>query len=252
VKEKEISSKRWIRRTNHPALFLTYDDGPNPSVTPRLLDILQDVGGSATFFVTGESLNQIEAAPILRRMLSEGHTIGNHGQLHVKDAYPDFEASQRRIESACGIHTRIFRAPHGLKTHVADYLDRDRNVLGVHWTSHFEDWLPVDLVKVAGQIPEVVERGSIVLLHDGSPSSEQYRDRSQVLALTEIIAAECQRRSIPLAGLASVYPALHRVRSESERVREDERPRRTSILADTIAATISSFKHWCGSSRYSG
>ena len=247
MKELEISNKRWIRRINHPALFLTYDDGPNPAVTSRLLDILRAVRGAATFFVTGESLDQIEAPSILRRMLAEGHTIGNHGQLHLKNAYPDFEVSQRRIEAACGVHTRIFRAPHGLKTHVADYLRRDRSVLGLHWTRHFEDWLPVDLAKVAKQISEVVEPGSIVLLHDGSPSSEQYRDRSQVLAITEMIATECQCRSIPLAGLASVYPALHRIRSESERVREDKRANRGSSVANSIATTISVFKQWCGS-----
>jgi peptidoglycan/xylan/chitin deacetylase (PgdA/CDA1 family) len=247
IKEIEISNKRWIRRINHPALFLTYDDGPNPAVTPRLLDILKEVGASATFFVTGESLNQIEAPSILRRMLAAGHTIGNHGQLHSKSVYPDFEVSQRRIEVACGVHTRIFRAPHGLKTQVADYLQRDRSVVGFHWSRHFEDWLPVDLAKVAKQIPECVEPGAIVVLHDGSPCTEEYRDRSQVLALTEMIATECQRRSIPLAGLASVYPALHRIRSESERVREDKHANRSSIMANTIATTISVFKHWCDS-----
>lgn len=247
MNEIEISNKRWIRRVNHPGLFLTYDDGPNPAVTPRLLDILEKVRGSATFFVSGEALNQIEAPIILRRMLASGHTIGNHGQLHSKDAYPQFEVSQRRIEAACGIHTRFYRAPHGLKTHVAEYQSKDRDVLGVHWTSHFEDWLPVDLARVEKQIPDVVSPGSIVLLHDGSPSTDECRDRSQVLALTEMIASECQRRSIPLTGLASMYPALHRIRSESDRAREAGRATHNSIFADTIATTISSFKHWCDS-----
>jgi chitooligosaccharide deacetylase len=204
----QIPNKRWITRVDHPGLFLTYDDGPNPAVTPRLLDMLREVKGSATFFVTGESLNQVEAPSILRRMLAAGHTIGNHGQAHSKDAYPDFEVSQRRIEDACGVRTRIFRAPYGLKSHVADYFSRDRSVLGIHWTRQFEDWLPVDVANVEKQIPEIVGPGSILLLHDGSPSSDEYRDRSQVLALTELIAFECRRRSIPLTGLASVYPAL--------------------------------------------
>jgi peptidoglycan/xylan/chitin deacetylase (PgdA/CDA1 family) len=247
VKEIEISNKRWIRRINHPALFLTYDDGPNPAVTPPLLDLLQEVGGSATFFVTGESLDQVEAPSILRRMLAAGHTIGNHGQVHSKVAYPDFEVSQRRIENVCGVRTRIFRAPHGLKSHVANYLRTDRSVLGVHWTRHFEDLLPVDFANVEKQIPEIVEPGSILLLHDGSPSCEEYRDRSQVLALTEMIANECQRRSIPLAGLASVYPALHLKHSESKRVHRDERANLSSIMANSIATTISVIKHWCAS-----
>jgi hypothetical protein len=134
-----------------------------------------------------------------------------------------------------------------LKTHVADYLQRDRSVLGIHWTSHFEDWLPINFEKAVRLVPEAVEPGGILLLHDGSPSSEEYRDRSPVLTLTEMIAAECQRRSIPLAGLASVFPTLHRIRSESERLREDNRVSVGSIMVDSIATTISLIKHWCGS-----
>jgi chitooligosaccharide deacetylase len=249
VKEIDISNKHWIRRLNRPGFFLTFDDGPNPSVTPKLLDILKEVRGTATFFVTGESLDQIEAPAILRRMLAEGHTIGNHGQLHLEDTYPNFEASQRKIEIACGVHTRIFRAPYGRKTHVSDYLQRDRSVLGVHWTRTLEDWLPVDFEKIAKQIPEIVQPGSIVLLHDGSPSSDQYRDRSQVLKLTEMIARECQRRYIPLTGLASVYPALHRVRSTSARLREAKRAHRTLSISNSIDSIISVFKQWCGTQR---
>ena len=206
-------AKRRIKRLDQPALFLTYDDGPNPAITPQLLDILLEFRGSATFFVTGESLDQTAAPAILRRMLEAGHTIGNHGQTHRKDAYPDFETSQLRIEAACGVHTRIFRAPYGLESHVTEYLKRDKHVLAVHWTRHFDDWLRVDLAKAAQQIREAVTPGAIILLHDGASFDAEYRDRSQVLKLTEMIAIECRRRSIPLAGLANVYPALHRIRS---------------------------------------
>jgi peptidoglycan/xylan/chitin deacetylase (PgdA/CDA1 family) len=226
-------------------MFLTYDDGPNPSVTPKLLDILKESRTSATFFVTGESLAHTEAPSILRRMVAEGHTIGNHGQLHLKTEYPGYEISQRRIETACGIRTGIFRAPYGLKRHVADYLRKDRRVLGVHWTVYFEDWLPLDFEKVARQIREL-EPGSILLLHDGAASGDEYRDRSQVLKLTEMIIAECHRRSIPLAGLASIYPALHRTLSDSARKRDFKHGNRSSSVAKSITVTFSVFKQWCG------
>jgi len=165
---------------------------------------------------------------------------------NLKTEYPEYEVSQRRIEDACGLHTRLFRAPHGLKTHVAEYLRRDRSVLAVHWTTFFEDWLPVDLEKFAKQISEL-EPGSILLLHDGAASSDEYRDRSQVITLTKMIVSECRRRSIPLAGLASVYPTLHRIRSDSERTRERQRANRSSSFAKSISATISVFKQWSGS-----
>jgi len=248
MKELEISNKRWIRRIRHPAIFLTYDDGPNPSVTPRLLDLLKEARASATFFVTGESLAHTEAPSILRRMVEEGHTIGNHGESHLKTEYPAYEISQRRIELACGIHTDIFRAPYGVKKHVADYLQKDRRVVGVHWTAYFEDWLPLDLEKVTTQVGEL-DRGSILLLHDGSTSHDEYRDRSQVLKLTEMIVGQCHRKSIPLAGLATVYPALHRTRSASGRKWEFKLGNRSSSLFKSISATFSGFKQWCGSHR---
>ena len=234
-----ILSTRWIRGLDHPGLFLTYDDGPNPAVTPDLLDILRRFRGSATFFVTGEALDQPETPAILRRMVAEGHTIGNHGRLHSREAYPDFETSQRKIQAACGVRTRIFRAPHGLKQHVIEYQKRDRRAVGVHWTEHFEDWLPLDFEKITAQVPEKVQPGAILLLHDGSPSTDAYRDRSQALRLTEMIAAECWRRSIPLAGLASVYPALHRIHSGSAFARALR-----WAGGDAIAAMFQSLRHW--------
>ena len=97
--ESEIPAKRWIRRLKHPGVFLTYDDGPNPAVTPQLLDLLREFGASATFFVTGESLDHPEAASLLKRTLAEGHTIGNHGQIHSKGHDPEFEISRFRIEN---------------------------------------------------------------------------------------------------------------------------------------------------------
>ena len=226
----EIPAKRWIRRVKHPGIFLTYDDGPNPAVTPQLLDLLREFGASATFFVTGKSLDDPEAGSILTRILAEGHTIGNHGQTHSQEHYPEFEISQHRIEDACSLRTRIFRTPYGLASHVAAYIQKDRRVVGVHWTNHFDDWQPLDLEKVAKQIPEAVVPGSILLLHDGADASAHYKDRTQTLALTKMILTECKRRSIPLAGLASVYPRLHQIRKHE------------TGQFDWIAAIFKSFK----------
>ena len=83
--------------------------------------------------------------------------------------------------------------------------------LGVHWTNHFEDWLPLDFAKVAEQIPQALVPGFILLLHDGAAASAQYKDRTHVLALTKMILTECRRQSIPLASLSSVYPSLHQI-----------------------------------------
>jgi chitooligosaccharide deacetylase len=201
---------RFLRTVNHPALFLTYDDGPNPEITPRLLDILGSADAVASFFISGESLAHPQAPGLLGAALDQGHTIGNHGLLHVADAYPEFETMRAGLRDAARIDTGLFRAPYGRRSQAGVYLDRDPDVLAFHWTFHLEDWLPVDLDQAARRVPEIVQPGAIVLLHDGALASSQYRGREQVLELTSMLLAECRRRALPTAGLAQVYPALHR------------------------------------------
>jgi peptidoglycan/xylan/chitin deacetylase (PgdA/CDA1 family) len=195
---------------NHPAVFLTYDDGPNPEITPRLLNLLRGVGAAASFFVTGESLDHTHAPALVRLALEGGHTIGNHGLLHVTDAYPEFEKMRKRLREAAGVDTALFRAPYGRRNLAGAYLERDPEVLAFHWTFHLEDWLPVDLEAKSRLISEVVQPGAIILLHDGALASSQYPQREHVLELTEMLLAECRRRAISVAGLAQVYPWLHR------------------------------------------
>jgi peptidoglycan-N-acetylglucosamine deacetylase len=205
-----VFQSRFIRRLSHTAVFLTFDDGPNPQITPRLLDLLKNTGAKATFFLSGESLGCAEGPSIARASAVAGHTIGNHGLLHTAGTYPEFEIMRASIRAATGVDTALFRAPYGRRGQTAAYLERDPTVMAFNWTAHLEDWLPVDLSTAERRIAQIVEPGAIVLLHDGALSCSVYRERYQVLALTAILIAECRRRGIPISGLAEVYPGLHR------------------------------------------
>ena len=68
---------QWVRRVpGSPGILLTFDDGPDPDVTPRLLDLFDELAVRATFFVIGEKAAR--HGPILRRMLAAGHEVGDH------------------------------------------------------------------------------------------------------------------------------------------------------------------------------
>lgn len=178
---------------NERVVALTFDDGPNPEATPRILDVLAASGTVATFFLLGRHVERWPA--LARRVADEGHVVGNHGWHHRKmhrlspsRVRDDLELGTAAIVGATGVKPRVFRAPHGFRapwvTPIAASLGQ-RTVgwsLGV-WDS---DRPGVDAIvdrTVGGTRP-----GSILLLHDGdgySPSG----DRTQTAAAVPLIVA---------------------------------------------------------------
>ena len=98
-------------------LFLTFDDGPDPEYTPRILDILEKENVPAAFFIVG--INAENHLPILKRIYREGFEIGNHSFTHPnmamvsqERAETEMEATRLLIEAATGRSTILFRAPY--------------------------------------------------------------------------------------------------------------------------------------------
>ncbi len=203
-------------------IALTFDDGPDPDWTPRILDVLKATATPATFFVIGE--NALQHPLLLRRIYDEGHAVGNHTYTHPNLAQEsvlgtelELNANQRMIEAYTGHSTRLFRAPYfgDAEPTTADELvpatlaqDRGYTIVGLHVDPN--DWQRpgVDAIvrETLGQIahPKAGESADIVLLHDGGG------DRAQtVAALPRIIAALRANgyRIVPLSTLAGVTPA---------------------------------------------
>ncbi|HVF39801.1 MAG TPA: polysaccharide deacetylase family protein, partial [Gemmatimonadaceae bacterium] len=106
--------------TRDKKVALTFDDGPNPEATPRILDTLKQYGVRATFFVLGRHAERWPE--LVHRVASEGHQIGNHGyfhrKLHLKSPFyvkRDLGLGKRAIERAAGESPHFFRAPHGFR-----------------------------------------------------------------------------------------------------------------------------------------
>lgn len=156
-------------------VYLTFDDGPHPSNTPKVLDILARYGARATFFVLG---SLVERHPdLFGRIVSEGHTVANHTWGHenlAKLSREEFDRTISRTQeilgehatpclrppyAATGKHTREWAAEHGLEVHL--------------WSVSANDWLGLNAQEIADRIVSQVTDGSIVLMHDGGGNRPQ-------------------------------------------------------------------------------
>jgi cellulose synthase/poly-beta-1,6-N-acetylglucosamine synthase-like glycosyltransferase/peptidoglycan/xylan/chitin deacetylase (PgdA/CDA1 family)/spore germination protein YaaH len=231
------------RGGDHPGLIaLTFDDGPDPNWTPAILDILKQEKVSATFFIIGK--NGQAYPDLLRRIVNEGHEIGNHTYTHpnlgeIPASLTDLElnATQRLIESETGRSTVLFRPPY-FGDAEADkpqevepaLLAQQLGYLMVGVRIDPDDWeLPVtadDIVKrtlarVDDKNPDT--RGQVVLLHDSGGNRS-----ATVAALPELIRVLRARgfRFVPVSELAGIsrdqvmplIPARDRVFTRSNAV----------------------------------
>jgi len=182
-------------------IALSFDDGPDPTWTPKILDVLRDKKVSGTFFVIGDSANRYPN--IVKREYAEGHEIGNHTFTH-----PPFETisraeikwqlnlTERLLESTLGVKSILFRPPYGID-HQPEYAEevaqlpiaQEMGYLIIGQRIDPNDWKQIDGKQVpAQQILENVlrqaDKGNIVLFHDGGG------DRSQTMAaLPQVIDA---------------------------------------------------------------
>jgi peptidoglycan/xylan/chitin deacetylase (PgdA/CDA1 family) len=157
-------------------LALTFDDGPHPEFTPRLLDALNAADISATFFVVGEQAAR--HSNILRRIADDGHELGNHTWSHSKpretsawQLIDEVRCTQDLIESATGRECRLFRPPKGeltLRKLLALRRERQTVVLWNHDTKDYRMSEVSDEIVAwcCGYQPAF---GDIVLMHDNHP-----------------------------------------------------------------------------------
>jgi cellulose synthase/poly-beta-1,6-N-acetylglucosamine synthase-like glycosyltransferase/peptidoglycan/xylan/chitin deacetylase (PgdA/CDA1 family)/spore germination protein YaaH len=212
---QQIPSSYTIQRTgDQPGkIALTFDDGPDPIWTPKILDILKAENVKATFFVLGE--NGQENPNLLKRIVDEGHTIGNHSFTHpnlgeVPDRVTDLElnATQRLIESVTGRSTRLFRAPYFGDAEPRNPDEVGPTVIaqnlgyisvGLHldpddWKLTNDDGTPHTADQMVNEVLEQVkvtdpeERGNVVLMHDSGG------DRSATVAMLPKLIDELRAR----------------------------------------------------------
>ena len=160
-----------------PVVALTFDDGPNASSTPILLDGLKERKVRATFFLIGENVEKDENEKIVKRMYEEGHLIGNHTYTHCNlskletgEAKKELEQTDTVIEKITGKQPVFVRAPYG---ELPVDSEQDLNRIYIGWTVDPLDWMTEDTGAVVKTVVEEINPGDVILLHDCYPSSVQ-------------------------------------------------------------------------------
>lgn len=162
-------------RTRGPAagasVYLTFDDGPHPEHTGRLLDLLASHGAKGTFFLIGQAMT---AAPaMVRRILAEGHGIGNHTMTHPKmrtlgarEQWSEIDRADRLLQQYSGARRHAFRPPNGRVTAATLAAALWRRQSLTLWTTDSHDYkLPCQGVveRLGARMPS---HGDIILFHD--------------------------------------------------------------------------------------
>ncbi|MCP3753664.1 polysaccharide deacetylase family protein [Streptomyces sp. TBY4] len=160
------------------AITLTFDDGPDPRYTPAILDTLARHGVRAMFFVCGEMA--VDNQDLLRRMVAEGHVIGNHTWTHPlipKLSRPALASEIGRtsevVQQAVGTAPLWFRAPYGAWNRAAFEIGAELGMEPLAWTVDSLDWKEPGTASIVSRVLRQAAPGVIVLNHDAGGNRSQ-------------------------------------------------------------------------------
>jgi len=195
-----------ICRTNSPRkLAITFDDGPNPTITPRLLDLLDRYNAKATFFLIGRYVRK--CPELVKETVARGHLVGNHTETHPnlfrltpREIRIELRLCHDAISHALGSPPKWFRPPFGMRNPWVIPVARELGYRTVMWTlipgdwrEKPAEWLIPRMQPIAGHAqrslgkgsrPAAAGKGDVLCLHDGT-HREMNGDRSRTLAALE-------------------------------------------------------------------
>ncbi len=154
------------------SIAITFDDGPHPQLTPKLLDLLKERGIKATFYVIGK--NVATYPEIAKRIVDEGHEIGNHtwnhpalSKLGAAKVKSEMDQTTEIIVKATGVKPATMRPPYGATNATLNKkLDEEFGMKVIMWSVDPQDWKYRNADRVASQLIENTKAGGILLAHD--------------------------------------------------------------------------------------
>lgn len=200
-----------------PMVALTFDDGPYPSVGNQIMDLMDSVGGRATFFVVGNRVNHFSEE--MQRMANEGHEIGNHSFDHDEKLSKkgadyikwEFQACNDAVAAVTGVTPEVIRLPGGI---ITDAVRTNVTMPMIHWSVDTEDWKTRNAQSTIAAIMGHVQDGDIVLMHELYPATAEAchtvipqlaAQGFQLVTVSELI--QFKRGSDPL-DLTKQYPSF--------------------------------------------
>lgn len=172
--QKVFPKRNWSFSVSRPILYLTFDDGPDPSVTPEVLKLLKAYNAKATFFCVGDNVRKYPE--LFKQVKGEGHAVGNHTMHHknaLKHGLKDYLSDVAEADKYIG--SKLFRPPYGRLDGVKGArIQKDYNI--VMWSFLTYDYdvnVPLGLVK---EKLKDLKPGDVVVLHDNKKSKERSLD----------------------------------------------------------------------------
>ncbi|MDN5762944.1 MAG: polysaccharide deacetylase family protein, partial [Microlunatus sp.] len=185
-------------------IALTYDDGPDPTLTPKLLSALNKRDAKATFFVLGQL---VHAHPeVVKQIQASGSEIGNHSwdhsslpQLSDAGVKSQLKRTNAAIESATGDRPQLARPPYGANTKRTDRIHRQQRLSEIFWDVDTLDWRYANTDRLVRYVLANAGRNKIILMHDIHQST---------VAAAPAIIKGLQAKGYTLATVSDIYPKL--------------------------------------------
>jgi peptidoglycan-N-acetylglucosamine deacetylase len=188
-----------------PGVAFTFDDGPDPEWTPRLLDLLDSVEATATFFpIAAKAAVQPE---LIARARRAGHTVGLHCHEHVRHSDRDrgwVQADTRealRLLAQVDLRPSLWRTPWGDTTEFSAQIASENQLRIVGWTLDTHDWRGDSAETMLDDTAAGVRAGAIILAHDGIGPGAERGDIAETLRYVERVAALAKRQGLSMEAL---------------------------------------------------
>lgn len=164
----------WRIPEKEKCIYLTFDDGPIPEITPWVLDLLDTYGVKATFFCVGDNVHKYP--DIFQMVLERGHHVGNHTYNHIQGIRFLTKNYLRNIEKAADlIHSDLFRPPHGHMRLAQLYMLKQKYRI-IMWDVVTRDYSPhMTAQGVFNVVKKFTRNGSIIVFHDSLKAVERIR-----------------------------------------------------------------------------
>lgn len=171
VLKKILGGCLWEGTPDSNTIALTFDDGPDPDVTPAVLDVLDELDGSGTFFMLGDNVRKYPH--VARSVFERGHIIGNHSMSHRKmllmkreEVEFEIDEAQKAISDATGIEPVWFRPPYGIFDFTCADVARKRGLSMVLWTVLSGDYSGSSSEQIFKIVKPFIRPGAIQVFHD--------------------------------------------------------------------------------------
>jgi peptidoglycan/xylan/chitin deacetylase (PgdA/CDA1 family) len=205
LRERLFPQWMWHLPPGNGQVALTFDDGPDPESTPRLLAVLQELQIPSTMFLTGSSCAGNEA--LVRECSAAGHSIAVHGYTHESLLWHsrgwqhDSISRTEDILTQAGVpYQRLFRPPFGHFNPLTPSVLRQMNFRGVLWSQLPGDWIDQPPTRLERDLISDLHDGSIIVLHD------RPRTVANVIASLPALADEVRRRGWRFTSLSHPLP----------------------------------------------